>query len=129
MNNRKLACIVAGGFLGVTLTASATHAIAGGRDVVVEGTRIQPEYQRVVSYADLNIAERAGQKVLKGRIYRTASSLCFELNGLYDGDCTSKAVHSTDDQVAEAINRAQRQMAGLVVQPDFAISMVIGVRE
>ena len=128
MDNRKLACMVAAGFLGVTLTAGATNAFAGPRDVVVQGTRIDPELQRTVSYRDLNLAERFGQKTLKGRIYRTASSLCFDLNGPNAGNCTRDAVHSTDDQVAQAIDRAKRQMAGLSVGPPIAISMVIGVQ-
>lgn len=128
MDNRKLACMVAAGFLGVTLTAGATHAFAGPRDVVVQGERIDPELQRTVSYGDLNLAERFGQKTLKGRIYRTASSLCSDLNPSYDGGCFRVAVRSTDDQVVQAIDRAKRQLAGLSVGPVIAISMVIGVQ-
>lgn len=129
MKNRTFACIVAAGFLGVTLTAGATQALAGGRDVVVQGQRVEPEHQRTVSYADLNLARSDDQKALKGRIYSTAKSLCYDLNGLTDGGCTFAAVRSTDDQVAQAIDRAQRQMAGLEVRPDFAISMMIGIRQ
>ncbi len=114
--------------MSLTLTAGATNAFAGPRDVVVQGTRIDPELQRTVSYRDLNLAELFGQKTLKGRIYRTASSLCFDLNGPYSGDCARGAVRSTDDQVAQAIDRAKRQMAGLPVGPAIAISMVIGVQ-
>lgn len=128
MNNRKLACMIAAGFLSVTLTAGATNVFAGPREYVVKGALSDPELQRTVSYTDLNLAEPIGQKALKGRIYRTASDLCFDLNGPNDGDCTSFAVHSTDGQVAQAINRAQRQMAGLAVPPAFAISMVISSR-
>jgi len=121
--------MVAAGFLGITLTAGATNAFAGPRDVLVQGTRIDPELQRTVSYRDLNLAERFGQKTLKGRIYRTASGLCLDLNGLYSHEtCTHGAIRSTDDQVAQAIDRAKRQMAGLSVGPPIAISMVIGVR-
>ncbi len=129
MDNRKLACMVAAGFLGVTLTAGATNAFAGPRDVLVQGARIDPELQRTVSYRDLNLAERFGQKTLKHRIWRTAGGLCFDLNGsAFEGTCTMDAVHSTDDQVAQAIDRAKRQMAGLAVGPAIAISMVIGVQ-
>ena len=129
MDNRKLACMVAAGFLGVTLTAGATHAFAGPRDIVVQGGRIDPKLQRTVSYRDLNLAERPGQKTLKHRIYRTASGLCFDLNGSYSHEqCTRGAVQSTNDQVAQVIDRAQRQMAGLAVGPAIAISMVIGVQ-
>ncbi len=129
MDYRKLACVVAAGFLGATLTAGATNAFAGPRDVVVQGTRIDPELQRAVSYRDLNLAEQPGQKILKSRIYRTASGLCFDLNGSYShASCTRGAVRSTDGQVAQAIDRAQRQMAGLSVGPAIAISMVIGAQ-
>lgn len=128
MDSRKLACMVAAGFLGTTLTAGASDAFAGPRDVLVQGTRIDPRLQRTVSYRDLNLAERFGQKVLKGRIYRTANSLCSDLNPSYDGGCTLNAVRSTDDQVEQAIDRAKRQMAGLSFGPAIAISMVIGVR-
>jgi UrcA family protein len=82
-----------------------------------------------VSYADLNLAFRSGQRVLASRIYRTASSLCWDLNGPYSGEsCAYDAVRSTDKQVAQAIERAKRQMAGLPVGPAIAISMVVGGR-
>ena len=129
MDNRKLACLVAVGFLGVTLSAGATNAFAGPRDVFVQGTRIDPALQRKVSYGDLNLAERPGQKTLKHRIHRTASGLCVDLVvSYYHEACTRGAMRSTDHQVAQAIDRAQRQMAGLAVGPPIAISMVIGVQ-
>ncbi len=128
MDYRKLACMAAAGLLSVTLTAGATNAFAGPRDVLVQGTRIDPELQRKVSYSDLNLVERPGQKILKARIHRTADSLCFDLNGPYSQACTWSAVRSTDAQVAKAIDRAKRQMAGLSVGPAIAISMVIGAQ-
>ena len=128
MENRKFACLVAASLLSVTLTASATSAFAGPPEILVEAP-IKPELQRTVSYRDLNLAERYGQKTLVHRIYRTASNLCSDLNGSYGSRvCTRNAVDSTDDQVAQAIDRAKRQMAGLAVGPAVAISMVIGVR-
>ncbi len=128
MDNRKFACMAAAAFLGVSLTAGATNAFAGPREVVVEGTRIDPKLQRTVSYRDLNLAERPGQKILKARIYRTADSLCFDLNGPYSQDCAWSAVRSTDAQVAQAIDRAKRQLAGLSVGPPVAIAMVLGAQ-
>ena len=128
MDSRKLACLVAASFLSVTLTASATSAFARPRAILVEAP-IDPALQRTVSYRDLNLAERYGQKTLNRRIYRTASSLCYDLNGFYGSSvCTQDAVDSTDDQVAQAIDRAKRQMAGLAVGPVVAISMVIGAQ-
>jgi UrcA family protein len=130
MESRKIACLFAAGFIGVGLTATATAADAKprqDRDVVVNA--FNPETQRRVSYADLNLAVRPDQRVLVSRISTTASSLCRELNGVdwVDG-CTRAAVRSTDDQVAAAIDRAQRKMAGLSVGPAIAITMVIGSR-
>ncbi len=128
MDNGKFVCMAAAGLLGLGLTAGATNAFAGPGDVVVEGARIDPELQRKVFYHDLNLAERPGQKTLKVRIYRTASSLCLDLNGQYSYECTRFAVRSTHGQVAKAIDRAKRQMAGLSVGPPIAISMVLGVQ-
>lgn len=129
MNSRKIACVVAACFIGFGLAAGSTGALAAPpvEDVVVEGRRIDPDTQRVVRHADLNLAFRSDQKQLRGRIFTTARSLCLDLNGI-DGlrDCTGKAVHSTDTQVAAAIDRAKRQMAGLPAGPAIAITMVVG---
>jgi UrcA family protein len=129
MDSRKLACFFAAGFIGVGLVSAATSASAKPREVVVVGKRVDPELQRRVSYADLNLALRPDQKVLNGRIFTTAGQLCWDVNGFdADQDCTYNAVRSTDDQVAAAIDRAQQKMAGLPVGPAVAISMAIGAR-
>jgi UrcA family protein len=112
------------------LVGAATQAASAPRpDVVVKGHSIDPELQRTVYYGDLNLASRPAQKTLKSRISGTASDLCWDLNGNYDAaECTYGAIRSTDDQVAAAIARAERQMAGLPVGPAVAISMVLGGR-
>ena len=120
--------MAAAAFLGVTLVAGATNAIAAPRDIVVKGERVDPKLQRNVFYHDLNLAERTGQKMLKGRIYTTASSLCYDLNGPWADSCTTYAVRSTHGQVAQAIDRAKRQMTGLSVGPPIAIAMVLGAQ-
>lgn len=128
MQQRTIPCLVAAGFLGVALCASATQALAGppAENVVVQGKRIDPATQRVVSYADLNLTIRQDRRRLDHRIYRTAGSLCFQMNGFDSGECTSLAVRSTDAQVAEAVKRAYRKMAGLPTGPALQITMVIG---
>lgn len=132
MDSRKLACLVAAGFIGAGLTAAAATADAKApRTVVVEGKRLDPETQRLVSYRDLNLAFKPHQQVLMHRIRTTAGSLCYDLD--YFGweenrICTTDAVHSTDSQVAAAIERAKQRMAGKEVGPAVAISMVVGVR-
>ena len=115
----------------IAVTTSAAHAVARPHApaVYVMGHKIDPVTQRVVSYADLNLALVADLKTLNRRIGRTATSVCLDLNGPENlTSCTADAVHSTDDQVAEAIGRAQRQMAGLAVGPAVAISMVVGAK-
>jgi UrcA family protein len=132
MTNSKLLtlsgaiAITAGGF---ALTATTAVGQPPKATVVVEGQRIDPELQRIVSYRDLNLAFRSDQKTLNTRIHWTARDLCLDLNG-YDklSRCTTDAVHSTDDQVAAAIDRADRKMAGLPIGPAVAISMVIGTK-
>lgn len=130
MDSRKIACLIAAGFLGFGLVGAATQAAsAPSPDVTVKGQTIDPELQRAVYYGDLNLALRPAQKILKRRISNTASDLCWELNGINETDmCTVFAIRSTDDQVAAAIRRAERQMAGLPVGPQVAISMVIGAQ-
>jgi UrcA family protein len=130
MNDRKIACLVAAGFVATTLTLSAAEAMAApfSKDVVVEGRRIDPSLQRRVSYSDLNLTVRQDQRKLDMRIFRTARGLCADLNGPWDGGCVEFAVDSTADQKKAAIERAQRQLAGLPVGPAIAISMVIGSR-
>lgn len=129
MSTRNIACIAAAAFVGLGLTASATEAWSKprGSDVVVKGKRIDPALQRTVSYTDLNLAFRQDQQRLRGRIWKTADQLCFDLNGNNSLlDCTADAVGSTRSQVSAAIDRAKRQMAGEPVGPAVAISMVIG---
>ena len=129
MDTRKLACLFAAGIVGFGLVSTAGSAFAKPNAVVVLARPIDPALQRMVVYDDLNLALSPDQSVLDQRIWRTARRLCFDLNGHYHfRTCTTRAIHSTDDQVAAATDRAQRKMAGLSVGPAVAISMVIGAR-
>ena len=130
MESRKFACLTAAIAMGLSLVGIAGASAARPlQDVVVKGERIDPALQRKVSYADLNLAFQPGQKILASRIRNTADDLCWDLNGAFaHRTCTYDAIRSTDSQVAAAIDRARRQMAGLPVGPAVAISMVIGVR-
>jgi UrcA family protein len=131
MDTCKTACLFAAIFIGAGITAAAADAKPARSDVTVEARRFDPETQRVVSYADLNLAFRPDQKVLGGRISRTAGKLCNDLGYIWLPDysgCRSEAIHSTDDQVAAAITRAKMKMAGRSVGPAVAISMVVGAR-
>jgi UrcA family protein len=130
MESRKIVCLMTAAAMALSLIGAAGIAAARPlQDVVVNGGRIDPALQRKVSYGDLNIAYPAGQRVLASRIRTTATDLCWDLNGMFFlRECTGQAVHSTDEQVAQAIVRAKRQMAGLPVGPAIAISMVVGAR-
>lgn len=134
MESRKVACLVAAGFLSASLTAAAASADAKQsrplKEVVVEGKRFDPETQRRVSYADLNLASSPDQRTLRGRISSTARGLCSDLGYGFreDWGCRDDAIRSTDDQVALAISRAQDKLAGRAVGPAIAISMVVGAR-
>ena len=132
MESRKVACLIAAGFIGFGLVGAATQAGAAPKpDATVQGQRFDSETQRKVSYADLNLALRPDQKVLDRRIFRTAGSLCIGLGYTAYNDhsgCRRDAIHSTDDQVTAAITRAKLEMAGKSVGPAVAISMVIGAR-
>lgn len=131
MEGRKIACLCAAVFIGLGLTAAAANAQPPVGDVVVEGKRFDPETQRVVRYGDLNLAFRQDQKVLFRRISTTARGLCHDLG--YRGFeenwiCKNDAIHSTDDQVSAAIERAKQKMAGRAVGPQVAITIAIGAR-
>ena len=128
METRNFACFIVAGFVGMALTASATQAFGGPRDVVVAGKRLDAETSRVVSYRDLNLVVIRDQKTLRHRISYTADDLCGELNGSRDSamTCAREAVFGTRDQVAAAIERAQLKLAGKPFGPEIAISMVIG---
>jgi UrcA family protein len=127
MEAHNIACMISAAIIGLGLTATATHADARQpRLVVVEANRIDPALIRRVSYADLNLAQRPAVKILQGRIWNTAQDLCFDLNGTYGTDtCVNFAFDSTKDQVAAAVERAKRQMAGLPVGPAITITMAI----
>ena len=131
MDSLKSACFAAAIFIGLGLTAVTAGARPTGQEVVVEGKRYDPEFQRLVRHSDLNLAFKTDQRVLMRRLSTTARRLCGDL-GHYRPDenwmCKSNALDSTDDQVAAAIARAKDKLAGKPVGPAVAISMVIGAR-
>ncbi len=125
---RRVACILAAVVASGTIASAAQARGQSSPETIVKAERPDPEFQRTLSHADLNLAHKSDQKALRGRIRSTAVDLCFDLNGAYFLDCVAPTVASTDDQVSLAIDRARRQMAGLPVGPAIAISIVAGVR-
>ena len=131
MNGRNIATTFAACFIGLGITAAAADARPPSGEVVVEGKRFDPLTQRIVRYGDLNLASRPDQKLLTRRISAAARGLCADVGnvGFFEvWHCQNQAVDSTDDQVANAIFRAQEKLAGRVVGPAIAISIVIGSR-
>lgn len=126
MANRNVACLIAAGLLGTGLTAAATGLKAQATQVTVLAT--DPALQRRVSYADLNLAVKPDQRVLRHRIFKTAGELCIAINDQLDDDCRNFAVRGTRAQVKRAIIRAEQKLAGVAVGAPIAISMVIGIR-
>lgn len=130
MTARGMACMIAAGFVGVLLTTAATDAVAKGRvqrTVVVEGPApVDPALQRKVAYGDLNLAFRPQRQIFRARISRAAIDVCGAINEMQDDadKCYDFAVHSTDNQVLQAIGRAKQRMAGAAVGPDTLITMV-----
>jgi len=125
MDSRKLACIFAAG-IGLNLVSAATSASANPGDLLVVGDRREAEIQRTVPYTDLNLALASDQKILGRRIAEAAWDVCSDFHGQIEmfGSCPNDAIRGTDDQVAAAIGRAQRQIAGLPVGPAVAIAIV-----
>ena len=122
MDSQKLACILAAA--SMTLLGAATSASAAQRDVFVTGKKSDTEVQRLVSYADLDLARTVDRQVLGRRIAHTAWNICSDLDAADRlGACAGEAIASTDDQLAAAIARAERQLAGLATGPAVAIAI------
>lgn len=111
---RKVACIVAAGFLVSELGAVAAFA----QEPVVYGRRDENVEVRRVSYADLNLAKAAGQKTLMRRVDQAVNSICDANHGtsnlqfdMYDRRCSKEAWGSANPQIAQAISRAEQGLA------------------
>ena len=134
MNVRKIACLCAAGFVGSLLITAAGSAAPRQRqpDLVVEGHRIDPATQREVSFADLNLAFKPGQKVLRHRISVAANEICTSIssNSTAIEDCRWFAINGTRDAVKGAIRRAELRMAaGQPAATDItAIAFAVAVR-
>ena len=122
MDSQKLACIFAA--VSMALLGAATSASASQRDVFVTGKKSDTELQRLVSYADLDLARTIDRQVLGRRIAHTAWNICSDLDAADRlGACANEAIASTDEQLAAAIARAGRQIAGLPAGPAVAIAI------
>lgn len=101
------AAMTAGGLLAAAPSASAKE-----RQVVVVG-KANDVITRHVSYVDLNLATRAGQKMLNDRVALAVSSVCEESTGAFPEPhaivpCRSYAWSGARPQMKLAVLRAQQ---------------------
>ncbi len=88
----------------------AAPAEAGKRPVVVTGPS-KDTITRYVSYRDLNLASKAGEKTLKQRVGTTVNEICYELNeefSVVQAECRRDAWSGARPQIARAVLRAQQ---------------------
>lgn len=122
MDGRNIACVAAAAFVGTMLLAStASPAFSqpppGSSPVTVEAPRVfDPETQRVVSYADLNLANSSGQVALEYRVRAAAHSLCpdFITSDWHDGAarrCFDATMSNALPAMRSAISQAQNAIA------------------
>jgi len=73
--------------------------------------------QQLVSYADLDLSDRSGQRTLNRRIMRASEELCIRTEGKFNVDkhlggkensCAARTYRQSQNQVAAAIARAER---------------------
>ena len=100
-------------FAAVAITASGVFLIASPsaakeRPVVIEGEPLQEVTVQRVSYADLNLAEASGEKVLKRRVGRAVNEVCAAANA--GGHFTDRWL-CQDVSWSEAIPQIDRAIA------------------
>ena len=106
-------CIAMCGAILVASAAIATVAMPaeGKPPIVVTGPSAET-LTRYVSYRDLNLASKAGEKALRRRVNTTASEICYELNADFSVyaiiACRSEALHDARPQIRQAVLRAQQ---------------------
>lgn len=131
MDNCNIARAAVAAFLGTTLVTPAAQSQPRQREVEVTGCHLDPVAQRVVFYADLNLAYDSAVHELDARIHNAAYDICGPALGYWRGEvgalnCVEVAEEGTDNQVILAIDRAKQKMAGIESGPPVVISMGIG---
>ena len=109
-HHMAVACAVAAASLSVPALGQST--------VEVEGRRVDPANQRIVHYADLNLATAQGEKTLMSRIRFAVRDLCIEGINYSPIDaadarlCKSQAWGSARPQLDRLLTEA-RSVAGI----------------
>ena len=109
--NRKTAAVLS----GVTASLLAAFPASAGQDkpVVVFAEPQENIRTERVSYADLDLAQRAGQRTLNYRVANAVKRVCLfennrsglQLGGYYS--CANGAMEGAEPQIAQAIDRAK----------------------
>ena len=109
--NRKTAAVLS----GVTASLLAAFPASAGQDkpVVVFAEPQENIRTERVSYADLDLAQLAGQRTLNNRVAGAVKRVCLfedghsglQLSGYYS--CAGSAWEGAEPQIAQAIDRAK----------------------
>lgn len=110
--NRKTAAVLS----GVTASLLAAFPASAGQDKPVVVLAEPQENMRTerVSYADLDLAQRADQRTLNYRVANAVKRVCLfedsraglQLGGYYS--CANGALEGAEPQIAQAIDRAEQ---------------------
>jgi UrcA family protein len=114
MDMRKITCVAAATFVGSLLILSATAPVHA-QPLVVEGHHyFDPQIQRVINYADLDLANPSGQKRLLHRVSSAVDDLCAVNDSLASRDmfgetrnCSTAAWNSATPQIRAAVDGAK----------------------
>jgi UrcA family protein len=122
--------------VAAALTASASLMLAAGpaaaRDVTVVASVEDEVPVARVSFADLDLADKGGQRTLRGRVSSAIRSVCAPA---YDGvasirytQCRTSAWNEARPQMASAVARAGRLAAGTATAQDRALALNGAIR-
>ncbi|WP_205478334.1 UrcA family protein [Sphingomonas arenae] len=120
----------------VAITASgvfliASPSAAADRPVVIEGSPPEGAIVQRVTYGDLNLASRDGEKLLYRRVGRAVGQVCNKANpGAPYTDlwtCRGMSWESARPQIATALDRA-RAMAARGESPVIAGAVLVAVK-
>ena len=97
--------------------AVTTPAFASENDALGTSVVANPETQEVVSFADLNLSERSGQRTLNRRVMRASERLCIRTEGKFnvnrylggkENSCAVRTYQHARKQIETAVARAER---------------------
>jgi len=99
------------------MLAFAAPAFAQGNGAPAATVEAPSSHQELVSYADLDLRDRSGQRALSRRVMRASEGLCIRTEGKFNVDkhlggkensCAMRTYRQAQKQIATAIARAER---------------------